>query len=66
MRLAALLVAIALALPAGAAPLRIASGNDPQSFDPHALALLYQSRVISQVYESLVNRDRDLPWRSPR
>jgi len=27
--------------------------------DPHALALLYQSRVVSQVYDSLVNRDRE-------
>jgi len=28
-----------------AAPLRIASGFDPQSMDPHAQALLYQSRI---------------------
>ena len=40
-----------------AAPLRIASGFDPQTMDPHALALLYQSRVYMQVYDSLVNRD---------
>ena len=50
--------ALGLAGGACAATLRIASGNDPQSFDPHSLALLYQSRVITQVYESLVNRDR--------
>lgn len=25
--------------------------------DPHALALLYQSRIYTQVYDSLVNRD---------
>jgi len=56
---AALAVASALAGGAGAASLRIASGNDPQSFDPHSLALLYQSRVVSQIYESLVNRDRE-------
>ena len=55
---AALAVASVLAGGASAASLRIASGNDPQSFDPHSLALLYQSRVVSQVYESLVNRDR--------
>ena len=42
-----------------AKPLRIASGNDPQTMDPHAVALLYQSRIGSQVYEGLVNRDRD-------
>ena len=59
MRGLALLLAFVLAWPAGAASLRIASGNDPQSFDPHSLALLYQSRVVSQVYESLVNRDRE-------
>lgn len=42
---------------AHATTLRIASAFDPQTMDPHALALLYHSRVISQVYESLVNRD---------
>jgi peptide/nickel transport system substrate-binding protein len=56
---AALAVASVLAGGASAASLRIASGNDPQSFDPHSLALLYQSRVVSQIYESLVNRDRE-------
>ncbi len=40
-----------------AAPLRIASGFDPQTMDPHALALLYQSRIYTQVYDSLLNRD---------
>ena len=40
-----------------AATLRIASAFDPQTMDPHALALLYHSRVYTQVYESLVNRD---------
>jgi peptide/nickel transport system substrate-binding protein len=52
--------ALALALcgqVANAATLRIASAFDPQSMDPHALALLYHSRVITQVYEGLVNRD---------
>jgi peptide/nickel transport system substrate-binding protein len=37
--------------------LRYASAFDPQSMDPHALALLYQTRVVAQVYEGLVNRD---------
>lgn len=45
--------------PLGAQTLRAASAFDPNSLDPHALALLYQSRVITQVYENLVNRDRD-------
>jgi peptide/nickel transport system substrate-binding protein len=42
---------------AQAASLRIASGFDPQTMDPHALALLYHTRVITQIYESLVWRD---------
>jgi len=54
-----LLVALLAALPAAARTLRLASAFDPQSMDPHALALLYQSRVVSQVYDSLVNRDRE-------
>ena len=50
---------LALAAPASAAKLRIASAFDPQSMDPHALALLYHSRISTQLYESLVNRGRD-------
>ena len=47
-----------VALPtAHAATLRIASAFDPQTMDPHALALLYHARVYTQIYESLVNRD---------
>ena len=48
-----------IAFPLAAATLRFASGFDPQSMDPHGLALQYQSRVVSQIYESLVNRDRN-------
>jgi peptide/nickel transport system substrate-binding protein len=44
------------AAPAGPA-VRIASAFDPQTMDPHGLALLYHSRVAFQVYESLVWRD---------
>jgi peptide/nickel transport system substrate-binding protein len=51
------LTCVAAAQMAGAATLRIASAFDPQTMDPHALALLYHSRVYTQVYESLVNRD---------
>jgi peptide/nickel transport system substrate-binding protein len=39
--------------------LRLASAFDPQTMDPHALALLYQSRVVTQIYEGLINRGRD-------
>ena len=53
----ALLLWAAAASPALAATLRIASAFDPQTMDPHALALLYHTRVVHQVYESLVNRD---------
>jgi peptide/nickel transport system substrate-binding protein len=53
--------ALVLLAPAAACAqsLRVASANDPQSFDPHALALLYQTRLVTQIYEGLVNRGRD-------
>lgn len=54
------LLALLLLLLAGAphaASLRVASGFDPQTMDPHALALLYHTRVVTQVYEALVSRD---------
>ncbi|MEY2687742.1 MAG: Heme-binding protein, partial [Pseudomonadota bacterium] len=50
-------VAMALGATAHAAPLRIGSANDPQTMDPHAVALLYNSRIYTQVYEGLVWRD---------
>jgi peptide/nickel transport system substrate-binding protein len=43
--------------PIQAQALRIASAFDPQTMDPHALALLYHSRVAYQIYDSLVGRD---------
>ena len=54
---------LGLALPVGAQPLearptlRIASAFDPQTMDPHAIALLYHSRVVLQIHDSLVGRD---------
>lgn len=36
---------------------RIATAFDPQSMDPHAVALLYHTRVVGQIYDSLVNRN---------
>ena len=62
--LAALTCVLACALaplPAAAQAkhLRFASAFDPQSMDPHALALLYQTRVVTQIYEGLVNRGKD-------
>ncbi|MFN7777547.1 MAG: ABC transporter substrate-binding protein, partial [Betaproteobacteria bacterium] len=57
--LAALAGALLLAAAAHGKTLRIASAFDPNSLDPHALALLYHSRVATQMYEGLVNRARD-------
>jgi peptide/nickel transport system substrate-binding protein len=51
--------ALTFAIPAVGKTLRLASAFDPQSMDPHALALLYQTRIASQIYEALVGRDRD-------
>ena len=39
------------------AALRIASAFDPQTMDPHAIALLYHSRAAYQIHDSLVGRD---------
>jgi peptide/nickel transport system substrate-binding protein len=54
-----LLAGCLTAFPLAAKTLRFASAFDPQSLDPHALALQYQTRVVSQIYESLVFRDRN-------
>ena len=49
-----------LALPAArGASLRVATAFDPQTMDPHSLALQYHTRVVFQVYESLVGRDQN-------
>ncbi|MES2958227.1 MAG: ABC transporter substrate-binding protein [Pseudomonadota bacterium] len=68
--LAALCCAAACSLtPAGAfaqgKTLRLASAFDPQTMDPHALALLYQSRVATQIYEGLVNRSKTFAQLEP-
>ncbi len=56
--LLALAASAALAGPACAGTtVRIATAFDPQTMDPHALALLYHSRIAFQVYDSLLNRD---------
>jgi peptide/nickel transport system substrate-binding protein len=63
MRFRNLLMAVALSAPlvvcAQGKTLRFASAFDPQSMDPHALALIYQTRVVTQIYEGLVNRGKD-------
>ena len=55
---ALLCAALSAASPLAAKTLRFASAFDPQTMDPHSLALLYHSRVNTQVYEALVNRNR--------
>ena len=58
---------------ASARTLRYASQDDPQTLDPHSSNLQATNRVLSQVYESLVMRDRNfkltpalaLSWRQP-
>ncbi len=56
-----LLFALGLALvpahDAAAKVLRYASQVDPGTMDPHAMASLYNTRVIGQIYEPLVGRD---------
>jgi len=44
---------------AAAVPLHIATAFDPQTMDPHSLALQYHTRVVFQIYESLVGRDQN-------
>ena len=58
----ALLLGLALSVAppgADAAALRIASAFDPQTMDPHSLALQYHTRVVFSIYESLVGRDQN-------
>ncbi len=53
--------------------LRYASQDDPQTLDPHSANLVVTNRVLSQVYESLVMRDKNfklvpalaLSWSQP-
>src|SRR5689334_22002117 len=47
------------AAPAFAKVLRHASQVDPGTMDPHAIATLYNNRVLSQIYEPLVGRGED-------
>ena len=64
--LAAVVAACVLAVgPAEGRTLRYATQDDPQTLDPHAVSLLPTSRLLSQVYDPLVFRDRDwkvMPW----
>jgi peptide/nickel transport system substrate-binding protein len=56
-RFAILLACLAFAQGAAATVFRYASQIDPGTMDPHALASLYHTRVMMNIYESLVGRD---------
>ncbi|HEY4998988.1 MAG TPA: ABC transporter substrate-binding protein, partial [Usitatibacter sp.] len=55
--LAVLAVALALPLHGYAKIFRYASQIDPGTMDPHAIATVYNARVLGQIYEPLVGRD---------
>ena len=57
-RIAALLLALAVPL-AGARTLRYASAYEPGTMDPHAVGSAYATRILNQVYDTLVGRDED-------
>ncbi len=67
-----LVVGAALSGAAHAVSVKIATAFDPQTMDPHSLALLYHGRIVFQIYDSLVNRDENyvpepglaLSWRA--
>ena len=59
LRAAAALALAAVPFTVHAAALRIASAFDPQTMDPHSLALQYHTRVDFQIYEALVGRDQN-------
>ena len=74
--LSAVICALSLSLfiaVADAKTLRYASQDDPQTLDPHSANLVPTNRVLSQVYESLVMRDKNfklvpalaLSWSQP-
>ena len=54
------LLALALALPAGAAELRYAAASDPTTLDPHAGNNAPNFSLLGNVYEGLVRRARDM------
>ena len=55
-------VAVSMMLLASAAQganLRVATAFDPQTMDPHSLALKYHTQIAFSIYESLVGHDED-------
>jgi peptide/nickel transport system substrate-binding protein len=54
-----LAIALALSTASSAKTLRYASAFEPGTMDPHAVATLYSTRILNQVYDLLVSRDED-------
>lgn len=72
-RIVLLLVSGSIALSAHANTLRYATQDEPQTLDPHSASLAVTTRLLSNVYEGLVGRDKDfklvpllaLSWSQP-
>jgi peptide/nickel transport system substrate-binding protein len=62
---AALLLAASFTFCTHAKTLRYATQDEPQTLDPHSASLAVTTRLLSNVYEGLVGRDKDfklVPW----
>jgi len=60
-----LLLAACFAFCTQARTLRYATQDEPQTLDPHSASLAVTTRLLSNVYEGLVGRDKDfklVPW----
>jgi peptide/nickel transport system substrate-binding protein len=58
-------MAIALAPHISAKTLKYATQDEPQTLDPHSAQLAVTTRLLSNVYEPLIGRDKDfklVPW----
>ncbi len=63
--LATIFAALVAIPPACAKTLRYATQDEPQTLDPHSASLAVTTRLLSNVYEGLVGRDKNfklVPW----
>ena len=61
----AIVTSIGFGAPAHAKTLRYATQDEPQTLDPHSANLAVANRLLSNIYEGLVFRDKDykiVPW----
>ncbi|MFN5993878.1 MAG: ABC transporter substrate-binding protein, partial [Betaproteobacteria bacterium] len=61
----AIVTSIGVGAPAHAKTLRYATQDEPQTLDPHSANLAVANRLLSNIYEGLVFRDKDykiVPW----